>query len=166
MNMILDANLEALGRLVANNRKAPGFDLESWYDPCGTFGCLVGNDNLACGKPINLSGWTYYSEAGEPYGLSAIFSVFLFSFKDPVRNANGIVCKMYSDGLYYGPTDKYRDCSDREAAIRRVEKLIAYVRRKRALLYEADGRVKELARRTEGNHMVLPRIAHELAAAV
>ena len=69
-----------LWRCVANNKAAKDFHLGTWVQPCGTYGCLVGNDALAAGCPEVLRNdariWDWATQA---YGLTLREAAFLFS---------------------------------------------------------------------------------------
>jgi hypothetical protein len=161
--MIAEANIQNLMRLVKNNERARRFDLSLLlqHDECGTIGCLVGNDYIA-----EYNKTSYFSVADVDrtqieYGISPQIWDFLFS------NLN----TEYNYGLYeiFGEKKviricKQRDHLDKEAAIKRVLKFIYYVLHKRELLYDDSGRIRETARRQEGNHNVLKQVKEKVLA--
>lgn len=153
--MLYDANISALKRCVRNNEKAPNFDLGSFVRTCGTFGCLVGNDWIAINgvgeyeKGNNIS---FYNWADREYQIAPQLRFFLFSTLEAVRDKHG-----RCEG------GRQRSRLDREAALNRLRKFIAYIERKRAIWYEADGRVSELARKREGDWGVCASVLNSIA---
>jgi hypothetical protein len=162
--MITECNIQNLMRLVRNNEEATGFDLRAWFHPCGTFGCLVGNDCIAIGAVDGAKDFGLW--AMREYGLPAVVIPFLFSSYELARGSFGIECEAGDFGVMpYLNAIHRRDFADREAALNRVRKFIAYVERKRAIMYTADWRVAEIARRTEGNWNVCAQVMQTLALA-
>lgn len=146
--MISEANIPNLMRCVANNEKAPGFNLHQW--DCGTYGCLFGNDMIANGLAGVFSvTFNPHTLAESEYGLSQGAELFLFSCMD-VGYLDRWVRFPGGGGL--------RSKHDREAALSRLRKFIYYVLHKRELLYDDRGCIRETARRAEGNHMVLSQV--------
>jgi hypothetical protein len=141
--MLRKANAQGLMDLIRANEEAPNFNLGSWVEPCGTFGCLVGNWAIRCNRMWMLDSDGIYDLAAESLGITRKESRFLFSTIDVVRDRFGFEVP----GLD-------RDCENRSAAINRVRKFLYYKLRKWELLYEEDGRVKESARKQEGDRMV------------
>lgn len=158
-----NVDYQSLMDLCTANEEAPGFDLGSWFsrhESCGTVGCLVGNyalsrlgtDEILCAGVVNsfsflLVDYTFQDIAAR-FGLSDKESEWLFaSCNFPRREGFGLVL----DSITHGDSIGGRSQGDRHAAIARVRKLIYYKLRKRELLYEEDGRLRESARRTEGN---------------
>lgn len=140
-------NLENLKRCVRNNERAIGFDLIDYFSPCGTFGCLVGNDMIAVtGISRRRSESAIEEFELEHYGITEVgheHALYDFLF------------------MFYR-----RDDFTKEACLNRLRKTITYIERKRAIWYEADGRVSELARRKEGEFMVCASVMQSLATAV
>lgn len=163
----MSVNFLALEQLVEANERAPGFDLSSWS--CGTFGCLVGNfciahpaDALALNGVHDLiyrgEAYENFSAAAARFGLSDRESIFLFSPMNDGAAPDSYVypeffCELSTSWIYGD-----RDTDDRHAAINRVRKFIAYKRKKAAIF--ASG---ELARRQEGDWMVVRHAQEELA---
>jgi hypothetical protein len=150
--VITEANIPNLLRCVRNNEEAKGFYLGRWITvehECGTIGCLVGNDWLALGHEPVVPGCTVNEWALMEYALKPGVGRFLFGESDiPKRPGLGIATKSLWPG-------EQRDQHDREAALARLRKFIYYVLHKRELLYDDSGRIRETARRAEGNHMIL-----------
>lgn len=165
--MYTDVNLDALKRLVRNNENAAGFNLRAWTAPCGTYGCYVGNDQLACGNRPSRT--ALFRDIAPLYGLGTLVASWLFGVREVLMTPRGIHTEDSLGQLVLA------DCGDDQAVIRnetdktaglnRINKYIAYIERKRALLHEPDGRIKESARRTEGNWMVCPQVMQSLALA-
>lgn len=167
---------QALMDLCRINEEAKEFDLGKWSEDlhprrtffglrCGTAGCLIGNfclsnpdDRLKLantdkwgivpaidGRPFCdtqgfLTGEKVWSHIGERFGISQSEASFLFNSRDKVRDSHGRIEKWI-----------FRNCKNRDAAIRRVRKLIYYKMRKQEFTHEPDGRVRESARRMEGD---------------
>lgn len=165
-------NTQALLTLIKANEETPDdlFDMEYWVDapqsfeagdhPCHTAACLAGNYGL---KTKRL-GYTFasnvstldgkglgYKLLAEEFGITNSEAVYLFSPFSFFVGPRGIKFEygepMVTSRLPRNPLGK-------EAAINRVRKFVYYKLRKRELCHEADGRVKESARQTEGNHYV------------
>lgn len=162
--MLYDANLESLKRCVRNNEAAPDFRLDTWFSGCGTYGCLVGNDRIKLeGKQTSH----FIQWAKQQYGTSTLFTSFLFDFYDCERGPNGLMTRHYGSARELGIVEgDNRDAFDRDAALNRLRKFINYVERKRAIWYEADGRVSERARRTSGDLGICKQVIESLAVAV
>lgn len=160
--MIESVNIAALERLIVNNEKAPKFNLGRWVEPCGTYGCLVGNDLIAIGQCDVLVSMNIFDYVKKTYGLTGKYAGFLFCNSNYKRTPRGFIKNNIMVGrLAMGVP---RDFTDRHAAINRVRKFVAYVRKKRALIYDEHGRVRESARRTEGDLMILRSAKAEAAA--
>jgi hypothetical protein len=156
------------------------FDLSSYVEDgrsCGTVACLVGWDWVMCGRPVpasisenlalrtlvhasrgSLEDFVDHGEWGfEEYGVSEELFDFLFM--------------PYSDRLVWNPerernceSSTVRDCRDKEAALNRLRKTIYYILRKRELMYDDSGRVRETARRQEGDHNILRKVMEDMEA--
>jgi hypothetical protein len=137
-------NAQGLMDLIRANEEAPDFNLGTWMHPCRTYGCLVGNWAIQCDRMFVLETDNIYGLTADSLSLSYRESSFLFCTIDIRRDEWGHPLR---PGVQ-------RDWRNREAAINRVRKFLYYKLRKRELLYEEDGRVKESARRTEGDHHV------------
>lgn len=144
---------QALMNLIKANEEAPNFNLRTWEAPCGTYGCLWGNYCIASGTPISLNP---IRESAAVLGITPSEAVFLFSAANLLVGKWGI--QYESDGLPAGDSTNWRQPDDREAAIKRVRKFLYYKLHKRELCHEPDGRVKESARHTEGDHNVVRRV--------
>lgn len=179
----MKADIQSLMGLCRANEEAEGFDLggwihdpKDWWDgdvtkdvgemladgelknpPCGTHGCLVGNHLLATRefKLLNRIDTTQsFETVAKRYGLTVGEAEFLFAAANHRMGRFGLI-KDFDGGYKVGGTiELCREYNDRESAIRRVRKLIYYKLRKRELCYEEDGRVKESARRAEGDHRI------------
>lgn len=169
---------QGLFKLVKANEEAERFDLGFWvdHDVCGTIGCLVGNFCLANPEDALKLDETIeepvYSESGvrgdafrhiaARFGLTHNESQWLFGTVDPAlfqsmgywENIRSIYSSMFSGD--------YRDCTDRAAAIARVRKFIYYKLHKQEMLYEEDGRVRESARRAEGDQHVVRKVLEKV----
>lgn len=143
------------------NEEAPDFNLATWQEPCGTFGCLVGNFCVA--RPDDelrmvRYGWGFapmiepecgiWKSVAKRFGLTLGEAEFLFAGTNHSFNEWGLIPDREGGFL---ATDM-RDCKDRSAAIRRVRKLIYWKLKRREFIHEPDGRVRESARRLEGDH--------------
>jgi hypothetical protein len=160
---------QALLDLCRINEEARGFDLGSWTSTkggCGTVGCLVGNFCLARpndelrlsdgrGQPLFPQTRDAAPAIAKRFGISVGEAQWLFSMDEIERNQNGFVsygAKNWRPFGYSFRSGGNRDCYDRESAIRRVRKLIYWKLKRREFMYEDDGRVRESARRLEGDH--------------
>jgi hypothetical protein len=157
--MYLDFKEAELEKLIAANLAAPGFNLMRWTAECGTHGCLYGNYRIASDNALPIArfmmnGILPFISAADDFGISKLESHWLFNSSLFVRTERGF--SVDSTGLLTTKS-KYRN-NDLTEALNRVRKFLAYKLRKRALWYEADGRVKESARRTEGNLMVTQQV--------
>ncbi len=157
--MITEANIPALMRCVTNNEKASDFYLGAWS--CGTHGCLVGNDALAIGVDRNYIGWGF---ASDEYGLGYVILQFLFGTRDFGRSSIGIELRPTIAWLINNVSCT-RDPRDRTAALNRLRKFIYYVLRKRELLYDDSGCVRETARRAEGDHHIVRGVLRDVQEA-
>lgn len=149
--MITEANLPALMRCVTNNEKAQRFDLSTYRHDCGTYGCLVGNDSIALGidEPEMYGRYSGHIVWGiREYGI----------MEDNNICPGGESLWSFLFG-YYHRTDVTR-----EACLNRLRKFIYYVAHKRELLYDDSGRVRETARRAEGDHHVLRQVKKRVEA--
>jgi hypothetical protein len=176
--MITEANIPNLLRCVTSTENAPNFDLGTWVqvgEPCGTYGCLVGNDILTttgnirsrhtwhddfdevtCLNTLNVDEDVDISEwAMQEYGISEKLMDYLFMPNDFLLRWNG------GHNAYDFKTRKH---DDRAAALRRLRKVIYYILHKRELMYTDDMKVRETARRQEGDHNVLQQVLAKLEA--
>lgn len=137
------------------NEEAEKFDLRSWYKPCRTYGCLVGNYVIK--QNINWpTDWERFSE--EEFNLTDSEVAFLFAAENATEIAGiGKVC-----GWHILDPRFTRPVFDKAKALNRVRKFIYYNLHKREMLYEEDGRVKESARRAEGDHMIMEKVLNEI----
>lgn len=152
-------NAQALFRLIRNNEAAENFDLGQWV--CGTYGCLVGNDLLACGFEPRAFHCMRFTEAGDFYGISALMASFLFGRHEVDRGSSGIAVADYGNGEMVisahdmGESLRDRNIEDKDAAISRVRKYLYYKLHKAEMEYDDRGCVRESIRRAEGDHHVL-----------
>jgi hypothetical protein len=142
--MITEANIPNLLRCVRNTENARGFLFSQHVHECGSFGCLIGNDAIAT---FSLTGeWRdvmsqFRSKTGE------------YGFADWAATEYGVDYYGRALGwLFYEPN---LSGNTQEQRLGRLRKFIYYVLHKRELLYDDSGRIRETARRAEGNHMVL-----------
>lgn len=174
----MKADIQSLMDLCRANEEAEEFDLTKWISepigfeerektissmlcygdidepPCGTYGCLVGNHLLKTREWEKLDEIDRgtFSTAAHYYGLTSGEAEFLFSSLNHEVGPNGLIPDGW--GGYRLNVGSHRRHRDKDAAIRRVRKLIYYKLRKQELCYEEDGRVKESARRAEGDHRI------------
>lgn len=137
---------QALLDLCRINEEAYEFHLGYWSNVCQTHGCLVGNFVLArqCDTlTLNTLNRTLcaFQAIARRFEITFNESSFLFNMEDVVRDKFG----RYVHG-------RLRPMKDREAAIRRVRKFIYWKLKRREFMHEPDGRVRESARRLEGDH--------------
>jgi hypothetical protein len=157
--MISEVNTQALLRCIRNNEEARGFDLSNWVHDCGTYGCLVGNDLLACGVPRSDWHVRTYAAAGRHYGLSSLVAQYLFGVFEYKPGPYGFT--VYKDGMkepVLNGAAGFRDATDREAALKRLRKAAYYFMHKKEMLYDDSGRIRETARRAEGDHHVCRKV--------
>lgn len=151
MSFVLEANLDNLRRCARNTERAKHFDLSICRSDCGTYGCLLGNDAAACGLS-RLEVW-------DRYGGHFAFGSREYNIPSAIDGSSHIGSFLFGFKKRHGKYSK-------EACLSRLYKFIAYCERKRAMLYEADGRVKESARRNEGDYMFCKQVLQSLATAV
>lgn len=154
--MISEANVQTLMRCARNNENAPDFNLGAWFHPCGTYGCLVGNDVIAT-YPNGLRSLMSPRWTTIEYGIPHTISALLFSNRELSHERWGIEC-LREHGAIHPLVGIRRDPLNREAALNRLRKFIYYVLRKRELLYDDSGRIRETARRAEGDHFVIRNV--------
>jgi hypothetical protein len=138
--MISEANIPNLLRCVRNNEDAPGFYFCTYFHRCGTFGCLIGNDYMSVRSIAKVDSLIEeqpcISWAWQEYGFSECPRLFFWLF----ARCNG-----------RGNTKEQR--------LARLRKAIYYIAHKKELLYDDSGRIRETARRAEGDHFVLRSVA-------
>lgn len=164
---------QAFMRMIRNNEHAPGFYLCNWTSWCGTFGCLYGNDRIAEGRPIrpNATFRDAIFDACEDYGLTLAEATWCFGTQYLARKSgHGIVFEtaaldqqamwMERKPVPGMPLQSWRgkDPNNLVAAMARLRKLLYYKLHKQEMMYEEDGRVKESARKAEGDHHVLRKV--------
>lgn len=159
--MITETNIPALLRLIKNNELSKAFDLRHFVQPCGTFGCLIGNDWLATHEP-SLAGLefdfrhtNFWEFSRCQYKTSHWVSFWLFNTHDFFKGPWGIRLSK----SWFG---EQRNCTDRQAALNRVRKFVYYVLHKRELLYDDSGCIRETARRSEGDQHVLQQVQQKV----
>lgn len=155
--MITEARIDNLLRCVRNNEAAHDFCFYPAIHPCGTFGCMFGNDMLAV--------YDGYSQS-EGAAWAKIRNVAKADTSDLLVREYGLLplgSGLVMHWLFYCCNGRG---DTREQRIHRLRKFIYYVQRKRAILYDEQGRIKESARRTEGNWMVCPKVMETLAVGV
>lgn len=140
---------------------------------CGSYGCLLGNYAISgndkryrihpeCSRLIQFDGKSaelngnLYGDAADRFGITLAESMFLFCEYDRLRKDN-----YYVDPNQSGYKRPWVGAEARSAAIGRVRKFIYYKLKKREFMYEEDGRVKESARRLEGNHGFAAQVIRE-----
>lgn len=101
------------------------------------------------------------------FGISHGMAQWLFSHKEIARDARGMrrfdrFKPCFGDVPFRSGAER---ANDRAAAVRRVRKFLYYILHKRELLHEADGCVRETARRQEGNHLVTQAVAKRVREA-
>lgn len=84
--------------------------------------------------------------------------MFLFCPSTLRRGRFGILW----DRVYPEPGPRRDDADDQDACIRKVRKFIYYKLHKRELCHEPDGRIRESARRAEGDHHIARRVLEEV----
>lgn len=160
--MLYDANLTALKRCVRNNEKAPDFNLGVFVNECGTYGCLVGNDAISVRTKSPLEAFCGWSL--NEYNVPGFLWTFLFcEFEMRRIDGRGIEVAQGQLAIAGHDATRRRACRDREAALNRLRKTIEYIERKRAIWYEADGRISERARRVEGDWGVCASVLSSIA---
>lgn len=179
--------------MIKANETAKGFYYRRWITPagaldsrpgCGTVGCLAGNYYLAakrCGnelKGLPSEHHLTYECLADHLGITMGESIWLFCPEPPSRYISGLGllaskskngegkpgAVYFNTGANLAASPKFRPPHDITPALARLRKFAYYKLRKRELMYEADGRVKESARRTEGDCRVDLHVAKELAA--
>jgi hypothetical protein len=181
----MSIDFQGLLNLVTANEKAERFNLGCWaeVDSCGTFGCLVGNfclhhpeDELVLKGHFQGSYYPPsfrdqpdecpYAATARRFGITPYESEWMFGCQEMIQmeSIEGWMYETRKTG--FGRFDLFdgegRDTDDKAAAIARVRKFIYYKLHKQEMLYEADGRVKESARRAEGDHHVIRKVLEKV----
>lgn len=130
-------NFKAFFELIKANEEAPNFNLRTWENKCGTYGCLIGNYAIKhdIKNVFNLE--TRYKErvwdrAATFLGISLKEAHYLFYDFNPHRCTNHIT-------MYYTTRGERRDTTNREAAINRVRKFVYYHLHKREMCLDDKG---------------------------
>jgi hypothetical protein len=179
-------DFQGLLNLVTANEKARRFNLGYWWEKlnngCGTVGCLIGNfchyhprDKLVIrGNSPKLLDATFddandgcWAQIAARFGITKNESEWMFGAQeitsmDSVLDWMNAIAQPGWDGCFDLFDGEGRDCENKAAAIARVRKFIYYKLHKQEMLYEADGRVKESARRAEGDHHVIRKVLEKV----
>lgn len=134
---------QELMNLVKANETAKDFNLSSWLQPCGTFGCLVGNHMVANGVSVKVDFLSRVPVGYDKkrYGLSQQEFDFLFASCDIFRE----FCITYNaftnqSECFTSIMVSKRNYFDKEAALNRVRKLIWWKLRKQEIMADDNAR--------------------------
>lgn len=143
--MISEANIPNLLRCVRNTEKARGFWFPMHFHDCGSYGCLIGNDAIA---HLGLEG-SWYQVIKQLENQTGCNNAARWSSQE---YGFPLLGNRVFDWLFYMGNGRG---DTKEQRLARLRKFIYYVLHKRELLYDDSGRIRETARRSEGDHHVL-----------
>jgi len=146
---------QKLLQLCKANEESKNFNLRTWLQSCGTFGCLVGND--WCANKENRPylqhnvGSRDISGTQKEYGLTKNEFRFLFMGRDNTHSYYPqLGCTIHA------LNGKPRHPLDKTAAINRVRKFIYYH------LHKQEVMATETARHIEGDWMLTEKVTRQL----